>query len=160
MAQSVQFDTMAPRIEEDRADASNRGKRDAYDPALASDADVVVYRISGAFFFGAAAAVGAALDRIAERPKAYIVDFSGVSVLDSTAAATLEGFVRKARRSATDVYITGASRTVSRTLLTYGVRPPGVRFRSTIPAALAAARGLRGPARKGKAHESSAPAYE
>jgi SulP family sulfate permease len=160
MAQSVQFDTMVPRIEEDRADAANGGEQDAYNPTLASDADVVVYRISGAFFFGAAAAVGAALDRIAERPRAYVVDFSAVVVLDSTAAATLEGFVRKARRSATDVYITGASRAVRRTLLTYGVRPPGVRFRSTIPAAITAARGLRGPVRKEEARERGAPAHQ
>ena len=72
--------------------------RTPYDPALATDRDVVVYRISGAFFFGAAAAVGAALDRIGEHPKAYVIDVSAVPVLDSTAAATIEGFARKARR--------------------------------------------------------------
>ena len=42
-----------------------RQRARAYDAALATDPDVIVYRISGAFFFGAAAAVGTALDRLA-----------------------------------------------------------------------------------------------
>ncbi len=49
---------------------------------LAIDPDVIVYRVSGAFFFGAAAAVGAALDRIGEHPRAYVIDVSGVTVLE------------------------------------------------------------------------------
>ena len=53
--------------------------------AVATDRDVIVYRISGAFFFGAAAAVGVALDRLNEHPKAYVLDVSAVPVLDSTA---------------------------------------------------------------------------
>ena len=63
---------------------------------LATDPDVVVYRISGAFFFGAAASVGAALERIGEHPKAYVIDLSAVPMLDSTGAATIEAFARKA----------------------------------------------------------------
>ena len=65
---------------------------------LATDPDMLVYRISGAFFFGAAASVAAALDRIGEHPKAYVIDFSAVPVIDSTAAATIAGFARKATR--------------------------------------------------------------
>src|SRR3546814_10279682 len=57
--------------------SSDRGNgRTPYDVDLATDPDVVVHRISGAFFFGAAANVGAALDRIGEHPKAYVIDFS------------------------------------------------------------------------------------
>jgi SulP family sulfate permease len=37
-------------------------------------------------------------DRIGEHPKAYVIDFSTVPVIDSTAAATIEGFARKGRR--------------------------------------------------------------
>jgi SulP family sulfate permease len=107
---------------------------------LATDPDIVVFRISGAFFFGAAATVNAALDAIAERPKAFIVDFSQVPVIDSTAAATVNGFVRKAERKGVLVYISGAKKPVRRTLMTYGLRPPRVRFRSDIAAALTFAR--------------------
>ena len=107
---------------------------------MATDRDIIVYRISGAFFFGAAANVAAALDRIGEHPKAYVIDFSAVSVIDSTAAATIEGFARKARRHHASVYVAGALPAVRRILLTHGVRPPDVRFAANLDEALAAAR--------------------
>ncbi|MFE0758977.1 SulP family inorganic anion transporter [Inquilinus sp. NPDC058860] len=135
MAQAVQVDR--PDIADDRG---NGDVRPPYDPALATDRDVVAYKISGAFFFGAAAGVAAALDRIGEHPKAYVVDFSAVPVIDSTAAATIEGFARKARRQGATVYIAGARRPILRALLTHGVRPPLVRFKSDPADALAAAR--------------------
>jgi sulfate permease, SulP family len=137
MAQAVQIEGAAWHAEADVPDTER--ERPPYHPALATDQNVIVYRISGAFFFGAAAAVGAALDRIAEHPKAYVIDFSNVAILDSTAAATIEGFLRKARRSGAKVYITGASRPIRRVLLMHGVRPPDARFRSTIADAFAAA---------------------
>jgi SulP family sulfate permease len=108
--------------------------------ALATDPDIVVYRISGAFFFGAAATVAAALDRIGEHPKAYVIDFSSVSVIDSTAAATIEGFARKALRHNALVYVAGALPAVRRVLLTHGVRPPRVRFAASLDDARTAAR--------------------
>jgi SulP family sulfate permease len=144
MAQGVQVETGTALIEEDAADAANGGRRNPYDVELATDPDVIVYRISGAFFFGAAATVGAALDRIGEHPKAYVIDFTDVPVLDSTAAATIEGFVRRARRQGVLVYITGTKREVRRVLITHGVRPPLARFRSTLSAAVAASRRLEG----------------
>ena len=136
MAQTVEVESMRPVVEEDMADSANR--EGPYDPALASDPDVAVYRISGAFFFGAAASVGAALDNIGERPKTYVIDFSAVPVIDSTAAATIEGFVRKARRRGASVQIVGALPAVQRTLMNHGVRPPHARFRAKLADALAA----------------------
>jgi SulP family sulfate permease len=121
----------------DKADAAAGGP---YDPAVATDRDVVVYRISGAFFFGTAAAVSAVLDRLAEHPKAYVIDVSAVPVLDSTAATTIEGFVRKAHRAGAAVYIAGARPPIRRALLFHGVRPPRVRFRTGLAEAVAAAR--------------------
>lgn len=138
MAQSVEVDRPHPMIEGDMADQANGG-RAPYDPALSTDRDVVIYRISGAFFFGAAASVAAALDRIGEHPKTYIIDFAGVSVLDSTAAATIEGFARKARRQGATLYISGAAPAIRRVLLTHGVRPPQARFKAKLADALAAA---------------------
>lgn len=139
MAQEIEVEKAWPLDQEDMPDEANGARREAYDPSLSSDPDVVVYRISGAFFFGAAASVGAALDRIGERPKAYVIDFSAVRVLDSTGAATIEGFVRKAVRQGATVQITGTTRPVRRILVVHGVKPPQVRFRSELALAVKAA---------------------
>ncbi|MEH2512475.1 SulP family sulfate permease [Nitrobacteraceae bacterium AZCC 1564] len=129
MAQAVEVENARPQVEEDKADSVNGNGRGPYDVGLATDPDVAVVRVSGAFFFGAAAAVGAALDRIGDKPKAYIFDLSAVSVLDSTGAATIEGFVRKASRRGAAVYVAGATPAVRRVLLIHGMKPPRVRFR-------------------------------
>ncbi|HEX2890099.1 SulP family inorganic anion transporter [Vineibacter terrae] len=139
MARAVEVEAPRPVIELDVPDTTNGNGRKPYDAALASDPDVIVYRISGAFFFGAAATVAAALDRIGEHPRAYVIDFSAVPVIDSTAAATIEGFVRKVSRHGARVYIAGALPAVRRTLLMHGVRPPRVRFRTRLADALAIA---------------------
>jgi SulP family sulfate permease len=133
MAQAVEVEHVI--ADPDRADTE--GGRTVYDPSLASDRDVVVCRISGAFFFGAAAGVAAALDRTGEHPKAYVLDVSGVPFLDSTGASTIDSFVRKAARRNARVVIAGASRPVRRNLLIQGVRPPRVRYRGTLADALA-----------------------
>ncbi|HEY5797192.1 MAG TPA: STAS domain-containing protein, partial [Bosea sp. (in: a-proteobacteria)] len=137
MAQSVAVENGMPMVEEDRADTVDGNGSGPYDSVPATDPDVVVVRISGAFFFGAAAAVGAALDRIGEAPRTYVVDLSAVSLLDSTGAATLEGFVRKANRQGAVVYIAGATRAVRRTLLIHGIRRSRVRFVSSVSDAVA-----------------------
>ena len=72
---------------DDKADASN-GDRERYDPALAIDRDIMVYRISGAFFFGAVAAVASVLDRLSGY-KALVIDFKAVPLLDSTVTRAL-----------------------------------------------------------------------
>jgi SulP family sulfate permease len=138
MAQAVEVESARPLVEEDEADSVSGVGRAPYDASLAADPDIVVYRISGAFFFGAVATVAATLDRLAEQPKAYVIDFSAVPVIDSTAATMIEGFTRKARRQGAAVYLTGAKSPIRRTLLTHGVRPPQVRFKSTVSDAIAA----------------------
>lgn len=145
MAQSVEVENAKAVTEEDKTDSANGDRRRPYDASLATDPDVLIFRISGAFFFGAAAGVGAALDRIGEHPRAYVIDFSGVPILDSTGAATIEGFVRKAHRQGAAVYIAGASRPIQRILLTHGVRPPHVRFRKELANAVSAARNMTNP---------------
>jgi sulfate permease, SulP family len=140
MAEAVEIETPRSLLQDDQADSADGGGRSPYDVAAATDPNIVYYRISGAFFFGAAATVAAALDRIAEHPKAYVIDFSAVPVLDSTAAVTIEGFVRKAHRHGARVYIAGAGPSIRRVLLTHGVRPPRVRFKATGADAMAAAR--------------------
>jgi SulP family sulfate permease len=140
MSQSVGVESARPPFEDDRPDGENGNGRRPYDVGLATDPNVLVYRISGAFFFGTAATVAAVLDRLAEHPKAYVIDFSAVPVFDSTAAATIEGFVRKAQQHGVAVYIAGAKPSIRRALLTHGVRPPRVRFKSAVSDAVAAAR--------------------
>jgi sulfate permease, SulP family len=140
MARAVEVRSGKPVSASDAPDVQHGHVRQPYDAALATDRDVIVYRISGAFFFGAAATVAAALDRIGEHPKAFVIDFSAVSVIDSTAAATIEGFVRKARRNHAFVYITGAEPGTRRILFMHGVRPPQVHYTAKLEAAMAAAR--------------------
>ncbi|MBV9568389.1 MAG: SulP family inorganic anion transporter [Hyphomicrobiales bacterium] len=140
MAQAVEVESASPLIEDDKADDAHMGGRRPYDASLATDPDVFVCRISGAFFFGAAASVAAALDRIGEHPKAYVIDFSAVPVIDSTAAVTIEGFARKARRNKALVYVAGAVPAVRRILLTHGARRPLVRFKTELADAVASAR--------------------
>jgi SulP family sulfate permease len=110
-----------------------------YDPAISSDRDVVVYRISGAFFFAAASTVSAVLDRIADQHKALVIDFSAVSLLDSTAANAIAGVVGGAARKGVTIYITGAKPYVRQNLANHGVRAPGAHFADSISDAVAAA---------------------
>jgi SulP family sulfate permease len=139
MAKSVEVEAEAPFMAEDLADTAN-GERDAYDAAAASDPDTVVYRISGAFFFGAASTVGSVLDRIADQPKTFILDCSGIPLVDSTGANVLEGVAHKAARQGVLFYIAGASPQMRKLLTAHGVRPPLVHYRATVASAKAHAR--------------------
>jgi SulP family sulfate permease len=144
MAEMTGIETETPLVSQDRADRT--ADRMPYDSRLAADPDVLVYRISGAFFFGAASAVGTVLGGIANTRKAFVVDFAAVPFLDSTAANAMSQVAAKARRQGIRLYITGASPTVRRALLTHGVRPPRVKFRETIARAIADIKGQREPA--------------
>ena len=112
-----------------------------YDASEASDADVVVYHISGAFFFGSAAMVTAALEEIGERPKAYVIDVSAVPLIDSTAAAATAGFARRAHRRGAIVYVAGARSAVREVLAAHGGVSPVLRFEGTLDEAMALAHG-------------------
>jgi SulP family sulfate permease len=136
MAQMTGIEAEAPLVTVDRADDGN-GDRVPYDSRLAADPDVLVYRITGAFFFGAASTVGTVLDSIADTRKAFVVDFAAVPFLDSTAANAMSRVATKARRQGIRLFITGASPAVRRALLTHGVRPPRARYRETIARAVA-----------------------
>jgi len=141
MAEMTGIEADSPMVSEDKADDGN-GDRVPYDSRLAADPDVLVYRITGAFFFGAASTVGTVLDSIADSRKAFVVDFAEVPFLDSTAANAMSRVAVKARRQGIRLYITGASPTVRRALLTHGVRPPRARYRETIARAVADIKGI------------------
>jgi len=142
MAQMTGIEAATPLVTDDVADHTN-GDRLPYDSGLAADPDVLVYRITGAFFFGAASTVGTVLDSIADARKAFVVDFAAVPFLDSTAANAMSRVAAKSRRQGIRLFITGASPTVRRALLTHGVRPPSATYRETIARAVADIKGDR-----------------
>ena len=110
--------------------------RTEYDETQASDPETVIYRISGALFFGATASIGAVLDRISDGYKTFVIDFEGVSFLDSTGANMIEGLVQKANQRGIEVWLTGTSRTTRRTLLHHGLRRPLCRYAPSVADAL------------------------
>ena len=138
MAEAVEVEGGGPLIAQDAADVTGTA-RTAYEPNI-FDGDVAVYHISGAFFFGATAAVSGVLDRIGVHPKTFVLDFAEVPLVDSTAAKALEGFVHKLRRAGTAVYFTSARKGVRRTLLLAGLRRPIVTYASSIEDAVAMSR--------------------
>jgi SulP family sulfate permease len=130
MAEAVEVQNGGSFLGEDRAD--NDGVRVPYDAQASSDADFMVYKISGAFFFGATATVNMALDRIGKYPHAFVFDFGEVPLIDSTAAKALEAFVHKLRKAQTQVCIAGARPGVRRTLLSAGLHEPEVFYTTTV----------------------------
>lgn len=132
----------AVAVQADRADSAN-GDRKPYDPHEGDETDTLVYRISGAFFFGAASAVGAMLDRVSVEHRSFVLDLSNAPVLDSTAANVIEGAVQRARRAQVRFYITGASPAVRRILIANGVRAPLVEYEASVADALERARAER-----------------
>lgn len=99
---------------------------------------VIIHRISGAFFFGAAGTVATALDRINDKPRAIILDFTNVPFVDVSAAHALLGFIHKSNRQQVPVYLAGASLHVRRELLANGIRKPLVSYGPAVEDCLAA----------------------
>jgi SulP family sulfate permease len=120
----------------DVAAQSARGAAIPYDPAEATDPDVLIYRIRGALFFGAVSAVATALERISDSYRVLVLDFSAVTLIDSSAANMIAGLARKARRRDVAIWVTGTSPALRRDLLSHGVRPPLARFASSVEVAL------------------------
>ena len=122
MAESINIDGGPKFIRDDIPDSVNG--RPAYVSQMLPD-DVMVYRISGAFFFGATARVNLILDRVVRPPRIFILDFSDVPFIDITAAATLERFVHRLHKAGTKVYFAGVRPHVRRAF-----KLPGLRGRS------------------------------
>ena len=135
MSQAAAVEVSVPLVGEDKADTRN-GERPPYE-GEAADPDIVVYRITGACFFGAAASIGTVLDRIADTHKALIIDFTAVPLIDSTAANTIAGLATKAGRGNVKVILTGTSHDLRREFFAHDLKPPRVQYERTIEAALA-----------------------
>jgi SulP family sulfate permease len=135
MAEAVEIEGRPHMIEEDRADDADGRTR--YDPSAATNREVMVYRISGAFFFGATAAVSTVFDRIGTPPKVLILDFHDVPLVDSSGAHALHAFVARMRRAGTTLVIAGTRPSVRRALINAGVTNPDVTFAASVEAARA-----------------------
>jgi sulfate permease, SulP family len=141
MSQTTALETHVPLVAED--DVPDDESREADDEASGQDPTVVVYRISGAFFFGAAASIGTVLERIGDAHRNLIIDFSAVPFVDSTGAKTIEGLAHKAAQRGVGVTLTGMSEGVRRELAAQGARRPLVMKAPSIEQALADIRGER-----------------
>ena len=106
-------------------------------PVVADDPDTVIYRISGVFFFGAAASVGSVLDRIADQRRNFVLDCTDVPLLDSTAASVIEGLVRKAERAGVRVFIAGLKPELRKLLEAHDLHAPRLTFSPGVDAAMA-----------------------
>jgi len=146
MSRATSIETHAPFVQEDRADTSGAARK-PYDEETATSSDFVIYRISGAFFFGAAASVGSVLDRIADKHKALIIDFKSVPFIDSTAAHFIYELARKTSGRNVLLFLTAVAPDVRKELLAHEVRPPMANYEPDIPSAIARITSLLGDAR-------------
>lgn len=110
-------------IDRDEADPP-AGSQEPYHPEFSDN--VIVYRINGPFFFGAANRLSATLTRIGSRPKRIVLDFCSVPLIDTTGAAALKGVIATASDRGADVVLVGVTRPVARALIRFGIRQPDV----------------------------------
>ncbi len=131
MAESIEVE--APQlIPADRADTAQ--PRGNYENP--SSRDVMVYRISGAFFFGATARVNVVLDRVVDPPRVFVLDFSDVPFIDVTAAAALERFVHRLQGAGSKVFFAGIRPHLRRSFALPGLREGAVRYVPNVERAL------------------------
>ena len=140
MSKTTAIASHTPFVTEDQADRKN-GNQTSSDIAPVIDPSIIVYRISGVFFFGAAASIGSVLDQIGDIHRALIIDFAAVPFLDSTAANTLASLASKADGRGVQVILTGTSHDVRRELFAHGIKPPLVQYEHTIEKAVGSVRG-------------------
>jgi len=124
MAEAVEVDGERASLD-DIADSPDEQR---YDAGQSSNRAIMVYRISGAFFFGATARVLTVLERLGTPPRLLVLDFRDVPLIDSTAARSLVAFVHKLKRSGTSVTFAAARTNVRRTLNHAGLKPPLVHY--------------------------------
>ena len=117
MSHAVSIEGFGVAGQDDAADESEANSTEG----RTTDRSEVIVRITGAFFFGAAANVVSALDRIGDRPRRYVLDFSAVPIIDATGAVTIAGFVKRKTSRGAEVSIVGASAQVRQELLAHGV---------------------------------------
>ncbi len=102
------------------------------EPVTEQSGDRVICRLSGPWFFGAAARLGSVLDRIADRPRLFILDLTEVPMIDSSGARSFQLLQRKLARRGAELVILGARPGVARALAAQGLTEPALRFVSNL----------------------------
>lgn len=109
---------------------------ETYDPA-SQQSGVVVYRLRGAYFFGAAATLARTLDRVAELPRTLIVDFSNVPFVDTSGAHSFAILASKLARRDCVLVVTGAQPEIRKVLRSQMKHQKNVIYRPSIDSAMA-----------------------
>jgi SulP family sulfate permease len=94
--------------------------------------DRVVYHLEGPYFFGAAAQLGGVLDRIADVPRALVLDMSGVPLIDSSGARGMHSLAARARRRGGRLFLVGLKPALIRQLEAQGLSEPEVQFAASL----------------------------
>ena len=94
--------------------------------------DRVVYHLEGPYFFGAAAQLGGVLDRIAEAPRALVLEMSGVPLIDSSGARGMHSLAARSRRRGGRLYLVGLKPGLRRQLEAQGLHEPEVQYATTL----------------------------
>ncbi len=90
--------------------------------------DRVVIRLRGPWFFGAAARLGSVLERIADRPREFVIDLTDVPMIDSSGARSFLLLARRMARRDGVLVVIGARAPVRQTLEHHGLDKLPVRF--------------------------------
>ncbi|WP_126976931.1 SulP family inorganic anion transporter [Frigidibacter oleivorans] len=101
--------------------------------------DVLVYRLNGPFFFGAAAMLGSVLDRVSRQPRAFVLDCAAVPFLDSTGAHALAQLARRMGRRGGCLWLAGAPEAVRAALAREHVPEGALAFAPDVQAAVGSA---------------------
>jgi SulP family sulfate permease len=105
-----------------------------YDPEDATSPVMVVCHLRGPYFFGAAARLGSVLDRIADRPQAFVVDFTDVPFIDSSGGRSFEVLARKSARKGGLLYFVRVNDEVRGMLEKHGLTEGHLRYRADVAA--------------------------
>ena len=122
MSEAISVETHEALTAPDVADSAQRSG-DVFSDALVHDKHIAAYRINGAFFFGAASSVSSALEQIADRYQAFIVDLSSVPFLDSTGGNALKTLAERAQKRQVYLVLAGANQSVRDDMEAQGVAP-------------------------------------
>jgi SulP family sulfate permease len=136
MTQVVSIETGMANTVDDEADDMDRSRSSAD----ASERDTLVCRFTGPLFFGVATNIVTTLERIGAFPKTVILDLSRVPLADSSAAASLRGFVERARSHGAAVFVAGATAGVRKSLQDESLDLPETSFVASVDDARMAAR--------------------
>lgn len=96
--------------------------------------DRVVVRLTGPYFFGAAAQTSAALDLIADHPRHFVLDLAALDYLDSSGARALRLLAHRIHRKGGQMVLLAVRPDQRRILEKAGLQPPYARYIATLEA--------------------------